>query len=245
MNTFNLVQLSMNLAGLIRFYSKVWPIGCPALNDKHMLVKTAMTEIFVGTAVIRPWRIHSMDEYGNLMILGYSGADSDKLKALLGLALPGLAAAFTPDDIFSMPVRGLSCGDRIQIETTVCPKKMVRLPSNPSKKVEVDIYTHDKLRREREGLPGISREEAYEAFIRSRLEPKVDIESFKTLSITGAVVARKSGTSVPMTSVKQASVSVRMTCSVKDPDGLRDLMISGIGRSRSYGHGMVLVRAGA
>jgi len=243
MTDIHLVQLSMSLPRIIGFYGRIWPRRAAGTRDEKFLVKTALTEIMVGDAMLRPWRIQHRDHDGNVMVLGYSRSDADVIRDRIADALPELSNAFDRSSVFSKPVRPFRVGERLQLQSRVCATKQVHVSKEQRK--EMDAWAADTRLREREGLAPREREEVYREYFANCIATGASVTRSTLSAMEWREFARKDDSGVPMKATSHPVVDVEAICEVTDPDTFRSLLFTGIGRSRAYGCGMVLVRAAA
>jgi hypothetical protein len=244
----HIVQVSINIPRVMRFYKRFWGHRSPGLSDVGMLIKTALTETFVGEAAIRPWRQQGEgDEFGTLTILGVSKYDAEQLKDMVVDSLPELANCYDTNSFFSKPLRDFEAGKRYQIQSLVSARKMTSFVGGKyvERRVERDLYSIEKEFCEAKGKTPRSREEVYTDFFQDFFEDTVEFESCKIKSIKSDRTVRKDENGLPNIAFSSNSAEFEATVKIKDAECFRNLLINGIGRAKAYGHGMVLVRAAA
>lgn len=243
MSSLNLVQLSVSLPRITSFYGRIWPRNAPGCSDEKFILKTALTEVLVGDAKLRPWRIQHASPDGTLMVLGYSHRDAAKVKTLIADGLPELANAFDAESVFSRPIRQFAEGERLQVQARVCATKQVR--TGPTQRKELDAWAADTRLREKAGQPARGREEAYEAYLADAILPGAAILNSRIVGFAINAFARKDANGIPSLSTKHPVVEFDAICEVTDSQEFARLLATGIGRSRAYGCGMLLIRAAA
>jgi len=244
----HLVQISINIPRVIRFYKRFWGHHSPGLSDAGMLIKTALTETFVGEAAIRPWRQQGDgDEFGTVTILGVSKYDAEQLKDMVLDTLPELANCYDTNSFFSKPLRDFEVGKRYQIQSLVSARKMTSFVEGKhvERRVERDLYSIEKEFCAAKGKTLRSREEVYTDFFQEFFKDVVEFESCEVKAVKSDRTVRKDESGLPNIGFSSNSAEFEAIVKIKDAESFRNLLINGIGRAKAYGHGMVLVRAAA
>lgn len=195
-----------------------------------------------GPLAPKPWRLF-MDRRRPPRILGYAHAGADQLRdRLREFAEPG-AVAVCPDPdtmIASKVMPGWRQGRRLAFEVLCCP-----VARKAHSGVEKDLFL---VRADAAPDESLTREAVYCEWARERLEregaatvAEISLAAFRLVRQTRQMHNRAGGRKRRHLIRPQALL--RGELAVGDPDAFANLLAKGIGRHRSFGYGMVLLRA--
>lgn len=238
--TLHLVELPLSLRAL-----NLWAGGRGLGSDEGTALHHLLGETF-GPAVVQPFRLMVAPRAQSGTLYAYAAADADTLRTQAEVSLtPTCAAVINLDRLRSLPrpATAWSAGQRLGFDLRLRP--VVRLASGLTgtddngatvslrKGAEVDAFLAAVLRN----LP-TTRETAYLDWLAARLSPAA------VLDAPASHLARFQRTRVQRNGrrIEGPDAVVHGTLTINDPAAFADLLARGVGRHRSYGYGMLLLR---
>lgn len=240
--TLHLVELPLSLKAL-----HLWAGGrrLGAAFDEGVALHHLLGETF-GPAALQPFRLMVAPGAQVGTLYAYATADADALGLQAKASLtPAHAAVIDLDRLRSLPrpILAWNVGQRLGFDLRVRP--VVRLASALSgadesgapvsfrKGAEVDTFLASVMRDRQ-----ISREGAYLAWVAARLAPAA------SLDLAASRLARFERSRVQRNGrrIEGPDAVVHGTLTVTDPAAFAALLVRGVGRHRSFGYGMLLLR---
>lgn len=238
--TLHLVELPLSLRALNH-----WAGGRGLEADEGTALHHLLGETF-GPATLQPFRLMVAPRAQSGTLFAYAAADADTLRAQAQFSLtPALTAVISLDRLRTLPrpAAAWTAGQRLGFDLRVRP--VVRLgsdltgtddsgtPVSLRKGAEVDAFLANILR----DRPS-TREDAYLDWLAARLAPAaaLDPAASRLTSFQRTRVMRNGRR------VEGPDAVVHGTLNVTDPAAFSDLLTRGVGRHRSYGYGMLLLR---
>lgn len=206
----------------------------PALRDRGMVLKTALTEALDGPC-LRPFGVLTVVD-GHAHVAGYADRDTDDLNHRRALALPGWQAAVGM--FVGAPMPPLDLGGRYGFQVTLVPAE------HRTSGGERDAFLC-AIERERERTGetprGLVRDAVYAAYLRERLAgaeiEDVVMPAFHIERMARPSRRRGAAATHPTRQFPVARLVGRLR--VTDPDALTAALRVGVGRQRAYGYGWV------
>lgn len=241
--SLHLIELPMDLRHL-----NVWAEDrkLPGRDlDEGLVLHHLLGEVF-GPGVLQPFRLMVAPRARQGTLFAYADQDADALRQNAGLCqTPSDARALRLDRLRSIPRPDTAWqpGQRIGFDLRLRP--VVRLASplpgrardgQPvafRKGAEVDAFLARALRDEK-----VTREAVYLDWLAARLSPGAALER-ETSRLAGfrrEIVIRNG------CRIEGPDATVHGTLTITDAAGFARLLAGGIGRHRSYGYGMLLLR---
>jgi len=219
--------------------------GMSSPFDEGLALHHLLGEAF-GPGVLQPFRLMVAPGATIGTLYSYATHDADALRtAARGVITPALAEVVTLDHLRSLPrpVSGWSAGQRLGFDIRLRP--VVRLASTLSGKTEtgaevafrkgaeVDAFLAAVLRDQQ-----TTREETYLAWLSERLGPAatLDLAATRLASFERTRVQRNGRR------LEGPDAGIHGTLTITDPQLFAELLGRGLGRHRSYGYGMLLLR---
>jgi CRISPR system Cascade subunit CasE len=240
--TLHLVELPVALRAL-----HLWAggRGLGAGSDEGVALHHLLGETF-GPAALQPFRLMVAPRAQNGTLYAYTAADADTLRQQARASLTAAQAAVIDlDRLRSLPrpTTVWTAGQRLGFDLRLRP--VVRLASDVTgsddsdvpvslrKGAEVDAFLAAILRNN-----PTTREAAYLEWLAVRLEPSaaLDPASSRLASFQRSRVQRNGRR------IEGPDAVVHGTLTIIDPATFADLLARGVGRHRSYGYGMLLLR---
>lgn len=238
--TLHLLELPLSLREL-----NLWAGGRGLGSDEGTALHHLLAETF-GPSALQPFRLMVAPRAQNGTLYAYAAADAEALRQQARASLtPALAAVINLERLRSMPRPATAwiTGQRLGFDLRLRP--VVRLASdlkgtNDSgvsvslrKGAEVDAFLAAILR----GRP-TTREGAYLDWLGARLAPAalLDPGASRLASFQRTRIQRDGRR------IEGPDAVVHGTLTVTDPAAFADLLARGVGRHRSYGYGMLLLR---
>lgn len=213
--------------------------------DMGYLVHCQLTALF-GTEAPQPFVVEK-DTGRCLSVLGYANLGATDLRAKVQAAADAdrlSACNWATLAAKRMPAR-FAAGSAFSFETRVCP--VVRMSSagpKHRKGAEVDSFLARCWAAGDRNVP-VSREQVYREWLEGRLKTGggariigASVRRFQR----ERVVRQTQGGNREATVCERPDVTLCGTLEVTDSEVFRDLLRKGIGRHRSFGFGMLLVR---
>jgi hypothetical protein len=239
MQELNLVQISVNMRKTTSFYSKIWGKDSVGVRDERFLIKTLMTECFPGVSP-RPWRVQSHQENGETVILGYTAASKERMQDLAAdIPIPELSEAISPHSISLKSVRQFRQGETFKIHVNLCGT--VRTYVNEQRR-EHDAWIRAAQLTASRNEPTPQRAVVYGELLTSLMCSALSVSKTSMQGYRMSMFARKGQDSTPISQSNEFPIAdMTALASISDPEALRDLLAGGIGRSKAYGCGMLLM----
>lgn len=213
--------------------------------DEGAALHHLLGELF-GPGVLQPFRLMVAPGATAGTLYGYAAEPADAMRATaLSSMTPGQDAVVRLDRLRSIPRPATTwrTGQRIGFDVRLRP--VVRLHAGLAggtetgeavafrKGAEVDVFLARTLRGETVG-----RDASYLDWLAERLAPAavLERETTRLASFQRQVVTRNGRR------IEGPDAIVHGTLTIADPEAFADLLASGIGRHRSYGYGMLLLR---
>lgn len=240
--SLHLIEVVLSLRAL-HLWAGGRKLGAPF--DEGLALHHLLGETF-GPSVLQPFRLMVAPGAERGTLYAYAATDAETLARHARATLtPDLAAAIDIGRLRSLPrsaadwTRGQVLGFDVRLRPTV------RLASALSgrdetgaevsfrKGAEVDVFLSSVLRNEQ-----TTRESAYLDWLTARLAPAAVLERTATrlASFQRSRVVRDGRR------LDGPDAVVHGTLTVTDPAAFTDLLARGVGRHRSYGYGMMLLR---
>ena len=238
--TTHLIELPLSLRSLHR-----WAGSRKLPDDEGLLLHHLLGETF-GPAVLQPFRLMVAPRAQNGTLYAYANAAAEDLRHLARPSLtPAHAEVVDLDRLQSLPrpQANWTAGMRLGFDLRLRP--VVRLNSALSgkdengaavsfrKAAEVDAFLATVLRGKQ-----TAREAVYVNWLSDRLSPAaaLEIEMTRLASFRRLRVWRNGKP------LEGPDAVLHGTLIVTDPVAFAELLSQGIGRHRSYGYGMLLLR---
>jgi len=193
-------------------------------RDTGQAMHALITGVF-GRDGFSTFRLYD-NSAGGWSVYGYSSKDGQELCGLANLtAGPDLDGVV---DLSSLRTKVMPCvasGIRIGFDIRCHPTRR-------SDKGERDAWAVSLAY----GDTVSTREDVYGSWMSERLRGAASLESFRVVRVSTVKACRSGG------SVKLPDATFQGTFLVEDSDSFADLLHRGVGRHRSYGMGMVLLR---
>lgn len=230
------------------------PLSLPALNrwagqrkvgrglfDEGLALHHLLGEAF-GPTVLQPFRLLVSPRARTGTLYAYSTAPAEELRTTAAPLLgPSETEVISLDALRSVPrpVTAWQEGMRLGFDLKIRP--VVRLSSaietadgQIPKGAEVDAFLSETLRNDH----ARPREEVYLDWLEARLAPFADLErDASRLHQFRRVRSMRGGRKV-----EGPEAVIHGTLAVRDPQEFAPLLERGVGRHRSYGYGMLLLR---
>lgn len=238
--TLHLVELPVSLRAL-----NLWAGGRGLRADEGTILHHLLGETF-GPAALQPFRLMVAPRAQSGTLYAYAATDAAALRAKARASLtPAQAAVIDLDLLRSLPrpASAFTAGQRLGFDLRLRP--VVRLasdlvgaddsgtPVSFRKAAEVDAFLAAVLRDRQ-----VQREGVYLDWLAARLGPaaELDLAASRLASFQRTRVQRDGRR------VEGPDAVVHGTLTVTDPAAFADLLARGVGRHRSYGYGMLLLR---
>jgi len=218
--------------------------------DEGLALHHLLGEVF-GPATLQPFRLMVAPRARTGTLYAYATEDAETLRRAASASLtPGQQAVIRLDRLRSIP-RPTSTwqeGQRLGFDVRLRP--VVRLHGDLTgvdeagktvtmrKGAEIDAYLARSLRTTADAAPIITRESVYLDWLAERLAPaaRLDPDATHLAGFRRQVVSRGSRR------LAGPDAIVHGTLTVTDAEAFAALLASGIGRHRTYGYGMLLLR---
>lgn len=238
--TLHLVELPLSLRAL-----NLWAGGRELRADEGTILHHLLGETF-GPATLQPFRLMVAPRAQSGTLYAYSAVDADTLcKQAQATLTPALAAVINLERLRSLPrpVTAFFAGQRLGFDMRLRPvvrlaSSLVGVDENGSKVsfrkgAEVDAFLASAM-RERQ----MQRQDVYLDWLAARLgqAAELDISASRLASFQRTRVQRDGR------QIEGPDAVVHGTLTVTDPAAFSDLLVRGVGRHRSYGYGMLLLR---
>jgi CRISPR system Cascade subunit CasE len=238
--THHFLSLTVQIPSLLRHLRQVKATRL-GHGDEGMLIKTALSETFGAGNWPKPFFVRSRPQSGSYDVLAYSSRSPDELKSIY-MPLPSLADAVPLDGIKGYQLTSPAAGTELRFHITFCP--MVRTYSDKSKGIkgrERDVYIQE-IEQNRNEADRRDRMTVYRDYLAERLSG-VKLLSIQPLGFKMEPIRRGKGEQEHRFTVPTATFAGMLR--VTDPAAFLETVVTGIGRQRTYGFGMLLLGAAA
>ncbi|MFC7705775.1 type I-E CRISPR-associated protein Cas6/Cse3/CasE [Plastorhodobacter daqingensis] len=239
--SLHLVELPLSLRAL-----HLWAgARKPGSFDEGSTLHHLLGETF-GPAVLQPFRLMVAPRAQHGTIYAYARLDAEALRqqALTSL-MPGHAEVIALDRLRSLPRPAYhwAAGQRLGFDLRLRP--VVRLASALTgrnengvevsfrKGAEIDAFLSSALRGKEN-----SREKVYVDWLAERLTPAASLD----LAATRLASFQRLRIQRDRKRLDGPDAVLHGTLTISDPAAFADLLARGVGRHRSYGYGMILLR---
>ena len=213
----------------------------PRVFDEGYAMHCLLTEVF-GDHAPKPFRLITHERAGSTrgLLYGYSGQNADQLVQLAAAYSDPLQALTIPSEAVQtklMPA-DWSEGRRLGFEVLVRPvTRRTRNADRPG--TEKDAFQPPETRGLEGGAPP-SRGDVYTRWLSAQMERhgRVKVEECRLHSFRNVRVIRKRRGP----SIAGPSAVMRGTLIIGEGEAFSQLLERGVGRHRSYGYGMLLLR---
>jgi CRISPR system Cascade subunit CasE len=237
--SLHLVELPLNLADLHGWAAKRGL--AKSLFDEGLALHHFLGEVF-GPAVLQPFRLMVAPRATRATLYAYSAAPAETLaQTAMTLAAPSERALLALEHIRSLPRSAdiWHTGQRLGFDLRLRPVVRLASPLKTdteafTKGAEIDAFLADTLRNDQ----ARTREEVYLDWLDTRLSPAAELERETTrLHKFQRQTVLRGGRRLD-----GPDATIHGTMTIKDPAGFSELLARGVGRHRTYGYGMVLLR---
>lgn len=203
--------------------------------DEGRALHHALAEVF-GPKSLQPFRLMVPPRKQGAVIYAYSSLSCDELHQNIQISPPDIEGVFDCSEIKSKSLQtNFATGHRLGFDIRIRPIR--RLKKDQKSTREIDVYQHAA---EHNGdVPGWhdenTRESVYRAWLAERLEKAAKLESAKLARFVRSIAARSKGVEGP-------DAVMQGVLKVTDEAAFADFVSKGIGRHKSYGYGMILLR---
>ena len=237
--SLHLIEMPMSLPSLHRWAGQR-SIG-RGLFDEGLALHHLLGEVF-GPATLQPFRLLVAPRARNGTLYAYSAAAAEDLRAsaasLLGpsenevVSLAALRSVERPETTWK---EGMRLGFDLKVRPVVRLASAIEGKDGPFfKGAEVDAFLAETLRNDH----ARAREGVYLDWLFSHLAPAADLDRGASwLHQFKRVRSLRGGRRV-----EGPEAVVHGTLVVRDPQGFARLLAHGVGRHRSFGYGMLLLR---
>lgn len=250
MTAFHLVRAPVDMGRLARWAGeRGWAGSKGAVYDEGRALHHLVTEVW-GPGVLHCFRLLVPPRRRAGSLYAYSAMDSEVLRAAADVQAP-------PEHLRVLRLEGLEskpmpadwrAGQRLGFDLRTRPIRRLRRDLNgPRGPVragsEVDAFLVEALRKHPEAPDGMSnedrtRQEIYLDWLAERLTPAATLDR----SATRLVHFRRQRVAREKRDSEGPDATVHGVLVVADPAAFSPLLMRGVGRHRSYGYGMLLLR---
>lgn len=223
----------------------------PSRQDTAYLVHSTLAGLF-GEGTLQPFRVLE-DPQRWLTVLAYSArGDAELHRHAQEFADPSRYEACDWQAFAVKPLpEAFEAGRRLGFEVRVCP--VVRLNEETeidhggkrlsfAKKSEVDAWLHRRTLAHEPDVK-ISREECYGAWLQARLGAAAQVRAVRLEGFHRVRLVRRTHEEKRQArAFERPDALLRGELVVGDPQAFHTLLATGVGRHRSYGFGMLLLR---
>ena len=218
-------------------------MGTRRLQDPDHAMHCLLTECF-GDLAPKPFRLMVTRGASTGCLYGYGHADADALREAAAVCADPLQSRIPPAggmDSKPMPSE-FQAGKRLGFEVRIRPivRRTYKAEERPGK--ECDAFLHEALQHPKEDGFTRTREQVYAEWLSARFEQKrgaaLDLDSVKLVSFQRTRAHRK----LRARHTEGPDAVMRGALTVTDPEPFTSTLAQGIGRHRSYGFGMLLLR---
>ena len=232
-------------------------MGTRRLQDSDHAMHCLLTECF-GDLAPKPFRLMITRGAATGCLYGYGHADADSLRDAAAVCADPLQSRILPAagmDSKAMPSEWQT-GRRLGFDVRIRPivrleRDTSRIPEEvhrtfkegglrPGK--ECDAFLYEAIRHPDRGDMTRTREQVYAGWLSARLDRRggasLDMDSVKLVSFQRTRAYRK----MRARHTEGPDAVMRGILTITDPEAFAGTLSQGIGRHRSYGYGMLLLR---
>ena len=250
MTAFHLVRAPVDTGRLAQWAGeRGWAGSKGAVYDEGRALHHLVTEVW-GPGVLPCFRLLVPPRRRAGNVYAYSAMDAETLRAAAHVqALPEHLNVLRLDGLETKPMPAdWRAGQRVGFDLRVRPIRRLRVDLNgPREPVragsEVDAFLVEALRRHPEAADGMrsegrTRQVVYLDWLAERLTPAATLDrpATRLVRFRRRRVAREEHDS------EGPDATVHGVLVVADPTAFSALLMSGVGRHRAYGYGMLLLR---
>lgn len=237
--SLHLIEMPLSLSALNRWAGQR-KIG-RGLFDEGLALHHLLGEAF-GSAALQPFRLLVAPRARVGTLYAYSTVPAEELRATATASIgPSEAKVVSLDDLRSIERPEATWQEGMRLGFDLKSRPVVRLASpligkdvQFQKGAEVDIFLAETLRND----CARRREDVYLDWLAARLAPVADLERESSrLHQFRRVRGLRGGRRV-----EGPEAVIHGTLRVRDPQEFAELLFRGVGRHRSYGYGMLLLR---
>jgi len=236
----HLIEMPLSIRAL-----HLWAGARKIPADEGLILHHLLGETF-GPAVLQPFRLMVAPRAQDGTLYAYAADEADGLRlSAMATLTPANAEVVSLDRMRSLPRAGesWSVGQRLGFDIRLRP--VVRLGEpltgqdesgkeiSISKGAEIDAFLASRLRGTQ-----VTREARYIEWLSERLAPAAELDLTATrLASFSRLQVRRNGKKL-----EGPDAVVHGTLTVTDPLAFSEILARGIGRHRTYGYGMLLLR---
>ncbi len=232
-------------------------MGTRRLQDPDHAMHCLLTECF-GDLAPKPFRLMLTRGAPNGCLYGYGNADAVALREAAAVCADPLQSRILPAggmDSKEMP-SGFQAGRRLGFDVRIRPivrleRDTSRIPPDVQRSFregglrpgkECDAFLYEAIRHTEKGGMTRTREQVYAEWLSARFEQKggatLELDSVNLVSFQRTRAHRK----LRARHTEGPDAVMRGVLTVTDPEAFASTLAQGIGRHRSYGFGMLLLR---
>ena len=250
MNGFNLIRIPIDLKKLDRWAeerARARRSNAYVRIDRGRALHHLLTEVF-GRQALYPFRLMVRPGHLNANLYAYTNKDREELReAAEHFALPDHLEVLGNDRILAKPMPTMwREGQRLGFEVQARPVRRVSRPFQTGQggmvgvkrnagSTELDAFLLAALRNPETRL---SREEIYLGWLQERLDAAADLDRIASRLARFERVRVSRGD----TMVEGPQALFHGVLTVNDPGRFARILRHGVGRHRTYGYGMLLLR---
>lgn len=206
--------------------------------DEGRALHHALGEVF-GPKSLQPFRLMVPPGKQDATIYAYSTLTYDDLQKNISISPPDIEDVFICSEIRHKPLStSFAIGHRLGFDIRIRPIRRVKKDESRKKSErEIDVYQHAAERNgDVEGWHAKNtRESVYRAWLAERLEKAAILESANLTRFQRSIAVRATGIYGP-------DAVMQGVLNVKDVSAFADVITKGLGRHKTYGYGMLLLR---
>ena len=218
-------------------------MGTRRLQDPDHAMHCLLTECF-GDLAPKPFRLIIPGGGSTGCLYGYGQGNADELREAAAVCADPLQASIIPAnrmDSKPMPSEW-QAGKRLGFEIRIRPivRRTGKAQDRPGK--ECDAFLHEALQHSQKGDMKRTREQVYAEWLSAQFDRRggacLDMDSVKLSSFQRTRAYRK----MRARHTEGPDAVMRGILTITDPEAFAGTLSQGIGRHRSYGFGMLLLR---
>lgn len=238
MNPLHMIELRPDLAALLRFLHGQG-LGTRGGDEDLGYGVHAWLAAAFGEVAPKPWRLF-LDARRPPRILGYCPYNAEGLRQRAReFADPGAFAVCPTDAIASRAMPAWRPGRQLAFDLQCCP-----VGRKAGSGIEKDLFL---IRADAAGKEALSRDTVYCDWVRERLQ-REGAAAVTTIQLAGFRLIRQARQAQGPAGQRERSHPVRPQALIRgelvvtNPEAFAGLVARGVGRHRSFGYGMVLLR---
>jgi CRISPR system Cascade subunit CasE len=243
--TLHLIECAVDLRDL-HLWAGTRRLGSTGTGfDEGLVLHHLLGEAF-GPGILQPFRLMVAPRARTATLYAYASEDAEALcDRLLRHGTPGQVSVVPPDRLRSMPRPPESWHVGLRLGFDLKLRPVVRLHASfkgvtadgakvsLAKGAELDVFLSRALKGE-----SVDREATYLDWLGRQLEPAATMERETTRLVSFArTKVQRNGRRI-----EGPDAIFHGTLTVSDPAAFADLLRGGVGRHRTYGYGMLLLR---